>query len=63
MSDPKTPEQLRREIAYFAAALQRTKSENSDRAHRLRAAIARSEQELEEAIRVRAASRVQKDHR
>lgn len=55
MSDPKTPEQLRREIAYFAGLLTRTTS--PDRITRAHVAIRKRERQLEDALKLRAASR------
>lgn len=51
MRDPKTPEQLKREIAYFAGLIKRTTS--SDRIRRAHVAIRLREQELTVAIKVR----------
>lgn len=49
MRDPKTPDQLRREIAYYAAILQRTTS--ADRIQRAHIAIRKRERLLEAALR------------
>jgi hypothetical protein len=51
MRDPKTPEQLKREIAFFASVIQRTTS--PDRIERAHIAIRRRERELAIALRVR----------
>ncbi len=54
MKDQKTPDQLRREIAYYAGLLQRTTSR--DRIRRSHAAIRRRERQLADVLRTYAAS-------
>jgi hypothetical protein len=48
--DPKTPEQITREIAYYQQQLKRTRS--ADRQQRCRSAIAKRERLLEQARKV-----------